>query len=169
MASVTSLSPLARSANAVVSYAGYLGKAFWPANLAVYYPHPKDQLLPGAVAGAGILLLGITLAPLLLRRKCPYLVMGWLWYLGMLLPVIGIVQVGKQALADRYTYLPMIGLCIAVVWGAGDTLHKCSSLPPCGMLGDGDLAGHPDGSGMAASWLLEEQRNALEAGPRHRL
>ncbi len=122
MASVTSLPLVARSANAVLSYAGYLGKAFWPANLAVFYPHAEDRFLLGAVAGSAMLLLGITVATLVLRRRCPYLLMGWLWYIGMLLPVIGIVQVGKQASADRYTYLPMIGLCIAVVWGVGDVL-----------------------------------------------
>ena len=112
----------ARLANAAVSYVRYLGKSFWPSDLVVLYPHPY---LPGGqpwavwqVAGALALLIAISAALFRLRR--PALIVGWLWYLGTLVPVIGIVQVGYQAMADRYTYLPSIGLSVLVVWGVAD-------------------------------------------------
>jgi tetratricopeptide (TPR) repeat protein len=136
MASVASLSLGGRIGNALLSYTAYLGMALWPVNLAVYYPLSQGQVAAGAVAGAGLVLLAITAATLILRRGHPYLLMGWLWYLGMLLPVIGIVQVGSQSLADRYTYLPMIGPCIAVVWGASRLLAALPRLRRaacCGM------------------------------------
>ncbi len=82
----------------------------------MFYPHPQGSLPVWKIVGAGLLLLGISLAVLAGRRKCPYLLVGWLWYLGMLVPVIGLVQVGSQAMADRYTYLTQIGLYIALAW-----------------------------------------------------
>jgi protein O-mannosyl-transferase len=111
-----------RIANAVVAYAAYLGQFFWPRGLAVFYPHPRDSLLLGQVAGASLLLIGITAAAVGWRRRYPYLLVGWLWYLGMLVPMIGLVQVGRHAMADRYTYLPAIGLCLALVFGAAQVV-----------------------------------------------
>jgi protein O-mannosyl-transferase len=110
--------PLAsRLANAVVSYISYLGQLFWPVDLAVFYPHPGGGLPGSKVVVSLILLLGLSLAALVCRRRVPCLTVGWLWYLGMLVPVIGLVQAGSHAHADRYTYLPQIGLLIALAWG----------------------------------------------------
>ena len=105
-----------RAGNALVSYVAYLGQYFWPADLAVYYPYPQGGPSWWAVAGALLLLLGISAAAVLTRRRHPYFLMGWLWFLGMLVPVIGLVQVGTQARADRYMYLPLIGPALAVAW-----------------------------------------------------
>jgi tetratricopeptide (TPR) repeat protein len=108
-----------RLANALIAYACYLGKTFWPSKLAVFYPYSPLSLDSGPVLGAALLLLIATVAFALAVKKQPYLLIGWLWFLGTLVPVIGLVQVGKQALADRYTYLPHIGLFILIAWGAG--------------------------------------------------
>ena len=107
-----------RVANALVAYARYLGKTFWPAKLAVFYPYSPLSVDSWQVMGAALLLLIATVAIVLAARKQPCLLIGWLWFLGTLVPVIGLVQVGKQALADRYAYLPHIGLFILIVWGA---------------------------------------------------
>lgn len=104
-----------RWGNAIVAYARYLGKAFWPVRLAVLYPHPGDSLPVLKVIAAAVVLLSIT-GLVFLWRDRRYLVVGWLWFLGTLVPVIGIVSVGEQAMADRYAYLPYIGLFAAVVW-----------------------------------------------------
>ncbi len=109
-----------RVANAAVAYVAYLGKMFYPAGLAVFYPLPNSPPPALQVVAAVSLLLAISMVAFLARRKCPYLLCGWLWYLGTLVPVIGLVQVGSQAMADRYTYLAQIGLYIAVAWGAAD-------------------------------------------------
>jgi Tfp pilus assembly protein PilF len=109
--------PLAvRLANASVSCVTYLGQMIWPVNLAVFYPYP-EKIPVWQAAGAGALLLAITGLVFLAARKCPCLPVGWLWYLGMLVPVIGLVQVGDQSHADRYTYLPQIGISLMVAWG----------------------------------------------------
>jgi tetratricopeptide (TPR) repeat protein len=110
----------ARINNAIVSYVIYIRQMFWPARLAVFYPHPENRLPIWEISLALIVLVGITAAAFLLRKKAPYFVTGWLWYLGMLLPVIGLVQVGWQGHADRYTYLPQIGLYIAITWAVTD-------------------------------------------------
>ena len=106
-----------RIGNALVSYVTYISHSFYPAGLVAFYPHRGAGLPDWQVAGAAVLLLGVSIAAVLCRRKCPYFLVGWLWYLGMLVPVIGLVQVGSQAMADRYTYLPQIGLAIALAWG----------------------------------------------------
>jgi protein O-mannosyl-transferase len=110
---------LVRAANAVRSYWMYVGKALWPARLALLYPYPEEApslaLTVGAVAG----LAAATAVALRLRRSSPAVAVGWLWFLGTLVPVIGLVQVGTQALADRYTYVPLTGLFIAAIWGIG--------------------------------------------------
>ena len=113
-----------RLANALVSYVAYIGQFFYPAGLAVFYPHPQDGLPTWKIAVAAAVLVGIPVAALLAWRRLPYLFVGWFWYVGMLVPVIGVVQVGSQAMADRYTYLPQIGLCIAIVWGAAAVGQK---------------------------------------------
>ncbi len=108
----------ANLANAAVSYGRYLGKSFWPAGLAVFYPLPAAPYPAWQVLGALLLLAGATaLAARQLRRR-PFLAVGWLWFLIALLPVIGLVQVGSQAMADRYTYLPSVGLAIIIGWAA---------------------------------------------------
>ncbi len=105
-----------RLANAAVSYAAYLGKTFWPARLAVFYPLPPA--IPGwHVAGAVVLLAGVTALAVATFRRAPWFAVGWLWFLGTLVPVIGLVQVGGQAMADRYTYLPLVGIFVALAWG----------------------------------------------------
>jgi tetratricopeptide (TPR) repeat protein len=106
--------------NALVSAVTYICQIFWPIDLAVFYPHPEDTLTWWQLAVAALLLISITWIVFVLRRSRPYLLVGWLWYLVMLLPVIGIVQVGLQGHADRYTYLPQIGLYIALVWLSAD-------------------------------------------------
>lgn len=111
-----------RIENALVSYAVYIGKMFWPTRLAVFYPYPSGSLLwPAILAGIGIA--AVTLAAILAARKRPYLIVGWLWYLVTLAPVIGLIQTGQQARADRYMYIPMIGLSIALIWGAVEILQ----------------------------------------------
>lgn len=108
-----------RAANALSVYLIYIWQMIWPANLATIYPHP-GRLPIWATASAGVVLVLITLAVLVFRKRKPYLVTGWFWYLIMLVPVIGLVQVGSQAHADRYTYLPQIGLYIAIAWAVVD-------------------------------------------------
>jgi protein O-mannosyl-transferase len=106
-----------RVGNAVVSYAAYLGQMIWPARLAVFYPYPPG-ILNMAQAILAFLLLMIISVIFFLWRKYPFLWIGWLWFLGMLVPMIGLIQVGEQARADRYTYLAQIGLYLLVTWGA---------------------------------------------------
>jgi protein O-mannosyl-transferase len=106
-----------RCGNALNSYCGYIGKLLWPTGLAVYYPHPGHWPL-GRLLLAGGFILAISARLFVRRRRSPFLLMGWLWYCGTLVPVIGLVQVGGQAMADRYTYLPSLGLLILAVWGA---------------------------------------------------
>jgi tetratricopeptide (TPR) repeat protein len=106
-----------RLASVVVAYVEYLGQMLWPVGLAVFYPRPAT--IPGwQVAGAVFLLAAITVATFRLARRYPFGLVGWLWYLGMLVPVIGLVQVGEQMIADRYTYLPLIGIWIGLAWAA---------------------------------------------------
>lgn len=127
IASLTQVSLPDRLGNAAVSYVAYLGKVFWPAGLAVFYPHGGGDLGAGSVAVAAAILIAISLGAWQQRRSRPYLAMGWLWYLGTLVPVIGVVQVGSQAMADRYTYLPLIGIAIAVVWGIAEACARVSA------------------------------------------
>jgi protein O-mannosyl-transferase len=117
-----------RALNAVVVYVAYLGKIFWPQNLAVYYPHPHEALSLTAVGLAAALLLAISAAAIACVRRFPYLFVGWCWYLGTLIPMIGLVQIGAQQMADRYTYFPAIGIFLAVTWLACD-------LTPAGIRG----------------------------------
>jgi protein O-mannosyl-transferase len=109
-----------RLANALVSYVVYMRQLIWPFDLACFYPQPKNGLSAWMVVGAFAVLMALTFGAYDRRERQPYLLFGWLWYLGMLVPVIGIVQVGVQAHADRYTYLPQIGLLAALVWWAAE-------------------------------------------------
>jgi protein O-mannosyl-transferase len=111
---------LERINNAVVSYVLYIWQMLWPVNLAVFYPHPENRLPDWEIVSCLLLLTCITAGAIALRKQRPYFITGWLWYLGMLVPVIGLVQVGWQGRADRYTYLPQVGLYIAATWGVAD-------------------------------------------------
>jgi tetratricopeptide (TPR) repeat protein len=138
-----------RVGNALVSYVRYLANALWPEGLAVFYPHLRFQFPLWQGLAAGVVLAGITVAVLRQARRRPYLLVGWLWYLGTLVPVIGLVQVGNQAMADRYTYVPLIGLFIAVVWEAAEliTARRVPRAVPVG------LACLVLGACMAATWV----------------
>ncbi len=118
-----------RLENALVSCIVYIAKMFWPARLAVFYPYPSD--VPAwQAAAAALAIAAISILVLRTIRKSPYLAVGWFWYLGMLAPVIGLVQVGAQARADRYMYLPMIGLTIMLAWGAADLIGRVPRAKP---------------------------------------
>ena len=109
-----------RLENALVSYVIYIRQMVWPVDLAVFYPHPDNRLGLWHVALAAIFLIAVTWVAFATRKRHPYLIVGWLWYLIMLVPVIGIVEVGLQGHADRYTYLPQVGLYIALIWLIAD-------------------------------------------------
>ncbi|MGA8128720.1 MAG: tetratricopeptide repeat protein, partial [Syntrophobacteraceae bacterium] len=121
----------ARIANGCVSFVIYIGKTIWPNNLAVFYPHPGLQPL-WQVMGAVLFLCAVTFAVIRTGKRFPYLATGWLWFTGTLVPVIGIVQVGDQAMADRYTYIPLIGLFVMAAWGIPELVKKLQpTRPPC--------------------------------------
>jgi tetratricopeptide (TPR) repeat protein len=118
---LSEMAPLnVRMSNALLSYIDYIGKMIYPSHLAIFYPHPGENVLMWQVVISALLLLAISICVIRLARKHKYLLVGWLWYLGTLVPVIGLVQVGAQAMADRYTYLPSIGIFIMVAWGAAE-------------------------------------------------
>jgi tetratricopeptide (TPR) repeat protein len=121
--SIEAFPPGVRIANAFVSYIVYIGKMVWPAKLAVFYPHPGLWSL-WQVLGAVLLLGAVTFAVIRTAKRFPYLTVGWLWFAGTLVPVIGIVQAGNQALADRYTYIPLVGLFVMAAWGIPELLKK---------------------------------------------
>jgi hypothetical protein len=111
-----------RVANALWAYERYISKTFWPADLSIFYPHPYHW--PAGLAMGAALLLALWSGLFLWRaRQNPYLLVGWFWFLGTLVPTIGLVQVGSQSMADRYMYIPSIGLFILVVWGLNDFLN----------------------------------------------
>ena len=109
-----------RLQNAIVTYVTYILQLFWPTHLAVFYPHPDNRLALWQVVIAGVFVIAITWGATVVRKRYPYIIVGWLWYLVMLLPVIGIIEVGLQGHADRYTYLPHVGLYIALTWLIAD-------------------------------------------------
>ena len=113
-----------RIENALVSYVKYILKAIWPQKLAVFYPHPGNTLPWWQILGAALLIISAGYGALRAARKYPYIPVGLFWFLGTLVPVIGLVQVGNQAMADRYTYIPLIGMFIIVSWGISDLLNK---------------------------------------------
>ena len=112
-----------RLENAIVAYSRYIGKAFWPANLSALYPHPLDLLRTWQVVASVLFLTLITVLVIKNRRR-RYLVTGWFWFVGTLVPMIGLIQVGEQAMADRYAYLPFVGLFVMVCWGADEWLQN---------------------------------------------
>jgi tetratricopeptide (TPR) repeat protein len=129
MATLTGVPLSIRIENSLVSYARYLGKMLWPANLAIPYPYPAEWPWWQVLSAAG-LVGGLCIAAVVARRKYPYLFTGWFWFWGMLVPVIGLVQVGAQSMADRYTYVPLVGLFVMLVWGAGDLAERWCRLKP---------------------------------------
>ena len=105
--------------NAAISYVKYLGNTFWPANLAVVYPHPGFGLsIPAAVLSA-VFIVGVSIVAVVFRRQRPYFV-GWFWFLGTLVPMIGLVQISVHAMADRYAYIPLLGIFVVVCWGVAE-------------------------------------------------
>jgi protein O-mannosyl-transferase len=132
--SLTQYSFPERIANALVSYVAYLGKALWPSGLAAYYPYPYGGIPAWKVAGAALLLAAITWACVTLRARAPYLLVGWLWYVVTLVPVIGLVQVGSQGMADRYSYVPLIGPFVMVAWGVGGRLPRWAAAALMGVV-----------------------------------
>jgi tetratricopeptide (TPR) repeat protein len=120
-----------RVGNALVSVAAYIGDMLWPVRLAVYYPFRFHVPLWQPLA-AGVAILGVSVLAVRSARRRPYLAVGWFWYLVTLIPVIGLVQVGSQARADRYTYIPMVGLTVALAWGAAELVEKRPRLKAAG-------------------------------------
>eukprot|EP00913_Durusdinium_trenchii_P035302 g33032.t1 len=137
-----------RLENAVVSYALYMRKTVWPNDLAVFYPHPGDAIAPVDVGIGAAVLLVTTILAYAQRQRRPYLLAGWLWFLGTLVPVIGLVQIGGQQLADRYSYIPIVGLLIAVTWGIA-SLSQAQRAPAWQkLLATGAILGY-----AAAGWV----------------
>ncbi len=136
---VSKLPLTGRLTNAAVSFVVYLGQLFFPHQLAACYPHPFAGRPALTIAGAVAAIALITVTALLARRRFAYLPVGWFWYLGMLVPVIGLIQVGEQAHADRYTYLPQIGLYLALAWGLADVARRWPQTRP--MLTAGAIVG----------------------------
>ncbi|MBM4017084.1 MAG: tetratricopeptide repeat protein [Planctomycetes bacterium] len=166
-----------RAGNAVLSYVKYLIKTFCPTRLAVQYPFGPDEP-PWQVVSAGALLAAVTVAVVLLARRRPYLAVGWFWYVGMLVPVIGLVQVGEQAMADRYTYLPLVGVFIALVWLGADLAARQGRLKPlpvpgacagvaaaflaaCGVFAAGQVAHWSDTESLLSHALAVTENNGL--------
>ena len=113
-----------RAETALISYFRYLGKLLWPTGLCIHYPYPSKWPLV-AVYGSAVGLLAISWLTLVSRKKLPWFGVGWFWYVGTLVPVIGLVQVGMQSMADRYTYIPSIGMMLLVVWGTSEIWQRC--------------------------------------------
>ena len=117
-----------RIANSIVAYAWYLKRFFWPVDLTIFYPHPGVWPTATLVV-SGCVLLALTAGAIVLRRSHPYFIIGWLWFLGTALPIIGLTQIGKQAYADRYSYMPYLGLNIAVVFGGAWIIERLRLSP----------------------------------------
>jgi len=164
--------PLAtRAGNAVATIAAYLGKTFVPASLAVFYPHPwyLGGLPAGRVIAATLLLCGVSLLALLWARRRPYAATGWFLFIGMLIPVIGLVQVGSQAMADRYTYLPLIGVFIVLAWGTADLAAalRLGRFAPAALWGAAILTLAVVARGQVAIWRSDDAlfAHAIEVAP----
>jgi len=127
--SLAGFPPGLRIENALITYVVYVGKAFLPTHLAVFYPYPAS-LPVWQAAAAAVLLAAVSFAALRTKRTHPWLLAGWLWYLGTLVPVIGLVQAGLQARADRYMYVPMVGLTVMLAWEASDLVRAKSGTEP---------------------------------------
>ena len=112
-----------RLETALMGYARYLGKLFWPADLSVLYPYPSSWPVSQLICAA-TLIFGITLLAVSMHQRRPYLLVGWLWYLGTLVPVIGLIHIGVQSMANNYTYLPIIGMLLFLIWGIDDLTKR---------------------------------------------
>ncbi len=139
----------ARLANALTAYGWYLRTTFWPLRLAVLYPHPYHNWSAGAALAGAAMLLSVTALALWQAGRRPWLIVGWLWFVGTLVPVIGLAQGGAQAWADRFSYWPHIGLFVAAVWGAGELVGRCR-VPACVVGAAGALV---LGSLAALTWV----------------
>ena len=137
-----------RIVNALFTYLSYLGKTIWPQNLALIYPYPSISIIWQITLSVPVLIC-ISILTIKLARSFPYLVTGWLWYLGTLVPVIGLVQVGNQSMADRYTYIPLIGIFIIVAWGMTNIFSRLRKQKILLAL----LAGMAIASSMVCAWL----------------
>ena len=169
--SLTQLSLADRVGNALVSYVLYLWKAIWPTGLAVFYP--LQPWPPAAVMGSALFLSALSAGVLRWRRRFPYLVFGWVWYLVTLLPVIGLVKLGDAAMADRYTYIPLIGPFVALAWGAFDLsarlrLHAavlpaaaCGALSACMIVTHGQIAHWRDSQTLFTRAMAVTEKNFL--------
>jgi len=126
VAAAEAVAPARRVCTALTACWWYIAKTFWPSGLAPFYPLDRSSTIARVALGAALAATGLALVTLLAvrQRRRPWLLVGWLWFLGMLVPVLGLVQVGKQAYADRYTYLPTIGLLVAIVWGVADWISR---------------------------------------------
>jgi tetratricopeptide (TPR) repeat protein len=157
-----------RVENALISYTVYIGKFFWPSSLSVFYPYPSGYSVL-EIAAAVVVLAGISVLALRLSRSYPYLAVGWLWYVVTLAPVSGLVQLGGHARADRYVYVPMVGLAIMLVWGAADLVRRRRQLLPVGVAAASlaCLACATVSWAQARHWESSETlfRHALEAAP----
>lgn len=147
VAAVDDLPVSVRVINAAISYITYMVKAVWPASLSIYYPYPEN-IPTWEIAGSAFVLVAVSILVLQGARKRPYFLAGWLWYLGTLVPVIGIVQVGGQAYADRYTYVPLIGIFIMAAWGISEMTATWKDR----RVGLGVVCGLTLLSAMTASW-----------------
>ncbi len=129
---------LLNAGNALMAYAAYVLKMFWPRGLAVFYPFDADTVTVRRVAAVSLFMVAVTLLAVREGRRRPYLIFGWLWFVGTLVPVIGLVRIGDQSMADRYSYLPLIGLFIAVVWGVSEVSARWrlgkAALPVCALM-----------------------------------
>lgn len=138
-----------RLGNASISYVRYVWKTFWPYHLSGFYPHPRATLSGWEAIGCGLILLLISICVIRSVKQYPFLLVGWFWYLGTLVPVIGLVQVGAQAMADRYTYVPLIGLFIMLAWGLERIVRSMPAAKPVLIFASGII-----GIGlMTATWV----------------
>jgi tetratricopeptide (TPR) repeat protein len=131
VAQVAALGTSTRLMNAVVAYAKYILQTFWPTGLTVFYPHPGESIALWQVLAAGALLVGVSVVAIAFRRRLPYLFVGWFWFVGTMVPMIGVVQVGLQQMSDRYTYFPCIGLYLAATWLVADWASDRPTLKRC--------------------------------------
>ena len=148
---------------ALAAYAAYLGHTLVPFHLAIYYPHPGERLSIGTVGLSVVLLAGISLFAVASRRRFPFVFVGWAWYLGTLVPMIGLVQIGTQQMADRYTYFPLIGIFVAVTWLVG-AFALARSVPECVVgWGRGGPVGRTGLGRFRPGQLLAGQRDSVRA------
>ena len=154
-----------RLENAVVSYAQYLGKAIWPSRLALFYPYPAKPYPLFEILAALLVLLVIT-GGVIRASQRRYLTVGWLWFLGTLVPMIGVIQVGTQAMADRYAYLPFVGLFIMVCWLIADLCCRGSNRSRLFTRRERAGAAGAGVGGPQAGWVLERSRHLVDTRPR---